>query len=164
MYLWLFKSWIKLLFPPPVLLRANWILSVLKMLLYLPTYTKWVTRAVMNVVLVHFVRAYVEPMIKLHAILTLSGCGGKEHNCTTGTHWTWSCLDHTTSPNTLKKRKASSTYWESTWFLSSSTQPSQYSACSQKYEKQPFLLSSVCPHGTMQLPLHRFSYLVFEGF
>lgn len=116
------------------------------MLVYMPTYTKWVTRALMKVVLVHLIRAYVEPMVKLHAILTLSGYGGKESNCTTGTHWTGSCLDHTTSLNTLKKRKASSTCWESNWSLSSSTQPSHYLACSQKYEKQPFVLSHLSVH------------------
>jgi hypothetical protein len=110
------------------------------MLLYMPPYTKWVTRAVMKVVLVHLIRAYVEPMDKLHAFLTLSRYGGKESNCNTGTHWKGRWLYHTTSLNTLKKRKAT-TYWESNWFLSSSTQPSHCSACSQKCEKQPLVLS-----------------------
>ena len=76
------------------------------MLLYIPPYTKWETRAIMKVVLVHLIRAYVEPMGKLHAFLTLSGYGSKESNCTTGTHWTGSWLDHTTSPNTLKREKS----------------------------------------------------------
>jgi hypothetical protein len=52
----------------------------------MPPETRRVTRAVMKVVLVHLIKAYLEPMDKLHAFFTFSGYGGKESNCTTGTH------------------------------------------------------------------------------